>query len=381
MAVAGATLVLPFLFGSGLAGRLAERSDRAALARRIKTGEIACTALAVAGLLAPRHTLPDAAYIATLYVALLGYGVCAALFGPVKYALLPDHLPPARLPGANAAVETSTFLAILAGTFGGGLNGSALLGGGPGPRLALAAALLATAATALAAAWLIPPAPPRPAAERSTPLPGWRGLDPAITAALVAGTWFWLAGSLAMALLPVLVQRIGGDARAAALALGAFALGIGPGAALAARWQQGRIRLAPALAGGAGLGVAMLDLCRRSIALPDAAGHGHGWQALLAAGAGPMLADAVAMAVCAGLIGVPASAILQAASPAGQRARWIARANTLSAAAMVAGALAIAILQRAGLGPAALFGGLGALGLGLAAVGAAWWRSQRLRLY
>ncbi|MBB3172453.1 hypothetical protein FHR90_000259 [Endobacter medicaginis] len=378
MAIVGATLVLPFLFGSTFAGRLAERCDRARLARHIKTAELGCTVVAMTGLCARGH-----AVAALLYLALLGYGVCAALFGPVKYALLPDHLPKPRLPAANAAIETTTFLAILAGTFAGGLNGSALLDGRhDGPRLALAAALLATAAIALIAAMLIPPAPPRPAGERDGALPGWRGLDPAIAAALVAGTWFWLAGSLAMALLPVLVQQtLGGDSQAAALALGAFALGIGPGAVLAARWQHGRISLAPALAGSVGLGLAMLDLCRRAAHLSAPAGPARDWQALLAAGTAPMLADAVAMAVCAGLIGVPAGAILQAASPPGQRARWIARANTLSAAAMVAGALAIAALQRAGIAPTPLFGALGALGPVLATLGAAWWRSRQLRLY
>ena len=56
-----------------------------------------------------------------LFVALFCFGVIGALFGPIKYGILPDHLTRAELPAGNALVEGATFIAILLGTIVGGL--------------------------------------------------------------------------------------------------------------------------------------------------------------------------------------------------------------------------------------------------------------------
>src|SRR5215211_933721 len=111
--LAAAVFIAPFFFLSGLGGELADRYDKAVVAQRLKLAEIAISALAVLGF--SLHSLP------ILYVALFLFGVIAALFGPIKYGILPDHLARSELPAGNALVEGATFIAILLGTIVGGL--------------------------------------------------------------------------------------------------------------------------------------------------------------------------------------------------------------------------------------------------------------------
>ena len=106
--LAGAFFVLPFFFLSGLGGELADRLDKAYLAQRIKLAELAAAVIAVVGFLL--QSVP------ILFVALFTFGTLSALFGPVKYGILPDHLPKEELPQANALVEGATFMAIIGGT-------------------------------------------------------------------------------------------------------------------------------------------------------------------------------------------------------------------------------------------------------------------------
>jgi len=110
---ASAVFIAPYFFLSGLAGQLADRYDKARVAQIVKFVEIFVAALAVLG-----YAFSS---LAILFTALAGFGVLAALFGPVKYGILPDHLTREQLPAGNALVEGATFIAILAGTIAGGL--------------------------------------------------------------------------------------------------------------------------------------------------------------------------------------------------------------------------------------------------------------------
>ncbi|HVZ53182.1 MAG TPA: MFS transporter, partial [Pseudolabrys sp.] len=111
--LASAVFIAPYFVLSGLGGELADRYDKARVAQRIKFVEIFVAALAVVGNLV--HSLP------LMFVALGGFGVLASLFGPIKYGILPDHLPREKLPAANGLIEGGTFIAILFGTIAGGL--------------------------------------------------------------------------------------------------------------------------------------------------------------------------------------------------------------------------------------------------------------------
>src|SRR5262249_55901544 len=111
--LASAVLIAPFFLLSAFGGELADRFDKALVARRLKLAEIGVAAGAVAGF--KLNSLP------LLFLALLLFGVIGALFGPIKYGILPDHLQREQLPAGNALIEGATFLAILLGTIAGGM--------------------------------------------------------------------------------------------------------------------------------------------------------------------------------------------------------------------------------------------------------------------
>ncbi|MEQ1714227.1 MAG: hypothetical protein ABL908_22895, partial [Hyphomicrobium sp.] len=111
--LAGAVLVAPFFILSGLGGQFADRFDKAWVAERIKRAEIPVGIIAATGFVL--HSVP------LLFIALALYGIIAALFGPIKYGILPVHLAEKELPAGNALVEGATFIAILLGTVAGGV--------------------------------------------------------------------------------------------------------------------------------------------------------------------------------------------------------------------------------------------------------------------
>src|SRR6202051_675960 len=111
--VAGAVFIFPFFILSGLGGELADKYVKSVVARRLKFAEIFAAGVAAGGFFL--HSVP------ILFVALGLFGVVAALFGPVKYGILPEKLQTAELPAGNALVEGATFLAILIGTIAGGI--------------------------------------------------------------------------------------------------------------------------------------------------------------------------------------------------------------------------------------------------------------------
>ncbi len=353
--LAGAVFIAPFFLLSGLGGELADRLDKALLARRIKFAELGAAGLAAAGIWLGS--------VPVLFAALFAFGIASALFGPVKYGILPDQLAPEQLPAANALVEAATFLAILGGTVAGGLATTA-----PRP-------LAVSIAVCSALAWL---------AARLIPLAGRRAPDLRVEANIFASTvalirelrvdrrawraalfnaWFWLAGSVALALLaPLVKDTLGGSEAAATLALCLFAVGVGLGSGAAAWLSGGRIILLPCALGAALVGAALLDLWWTARGLAPVVTVGL--RAFLAQpGRVHALLDLAALAVGGGLIAVPSFAAVQAWAGADRRARSVAAVNVLSAAAMVVGALVTAPLQHAGLSTPELLGLLGGASL------------------
>src|SRR5580692_5701723 len=105
---AGAIFIFPYFILSALGGEVADRFDKALIAQRLKLAELGVAAVAVIGFWFDSLVI--------LLIALFLIGVIAALFGPIKYGILPDHLAESELPAGNALVEGATFIAILAGT-------------------------------------------------------------------------------------------------------------------------------------------------------------------------------------------------------------------------------------------------------------------------
>lgn len=342
--LAGAIFILPFFLLSGLAGEMADRFDKARLAQRIKLMEIAVAAVAVVGFLA--QSVP------ILFFALFAFGTLSALFGPVKYGILPDHLPPEALPTANALVEGATFLAIIGGTAAGGF--AFTLPHGP---LVLAATVAVFAVLSWVMARFIPPTgegAPTLHIERNILASTWALIvdlrrDRRIWWAALTNAWFWLVGAIALGLLPALIkQSLGGSRETATLGLLVFCIGIAIGSLLAARLTGGRVNLIPSVIGTAVLGIFLVDLWRVTQGATKAPGlTAH------------VFGDLLLMAVAGGLLAVPTFAALQTWAKPDHRARVIAGANVISAGAIAAGALLMAVLLGLGLSVPLSFGLLG----------------------
>jgi len=361
--LASAIFIAPYFFLSALGGELADRHDKAKVAQRLKFAEIFVAALAVAGY--ARASLP------ILFIALAGFGVLAALFGPIKYGILPDHLRREQLPAANALVEGATFVAILLGTMTAGLAAR-----GGGDVAVFAALVMGFALLCWCATLLIPPtgagAPQLQvtfniAASTLRMIRHLRA-DPRLWWGAMVTSWFWLVGIVVLSLLPPLIKvLIGGNEDTVTAYLALFSVAVGLGSGLAAAIASGRIVLTTTLVGAVLLGAFALDLGVASSGLAAAA-------APLAPGAvfssvlGLRVAvDLAGMAVAGGLFIVPAFAAVQAWSNPDYRARNVGAINVLNAAFMTGATVAVAIMQKYGVTMPALFAAIGVTTLAVAA--------------
>lgn len=341
--LAGAVFIFPFFILSALGGEIADRNDKAMVARRLKFIEIGIAAIAIAGFWL--HS------IAILFFALFLFGVNSALFGPIKYGILPDHLARSELPSANALVEGATFIAILTGTIVGGL--AARDGGDPA---AFAGMMIAFALLCWGAACFIPPtqraAPDlavTPNILRSTfRLVGSLRADPRLWWGALVVSWFWLVGAVMLSLLPPLVKNVlGGTEEVVTLYLAIFSIAIAVGSALASYVAAGCIILTPTLVGAILLGVFAVDLGWTT--LGETSNARAGISDALASARGIRIAiDLAGLAVAGGLFIVPAFTAVQAWAGVDRRARVVAAVNVLNAAFMTLGGLAVALMQKAG---------------------------------
>jgi len=362
--LAGATLIAPFFFLSGLGGELADRYDKALVARRLKLVEIGVAALAVAGF--ALHSL------VLLFIAVFLFGVIASLFGPIKYGILPDHLARAELPSGNALVEGGTFLAILLGTIVAGL--SAKNGGDP---IHFAWLMMVSAVACWIASRFIPPSgegDPHLVVNRNivvstVSLVKYVYGDARLWWGALVASWFWLVGALVLSLLPPLVTySIGGTETVVTLFLTIFSVAVAVGSGLAAWLAAGRIILLPTLIGGVLLGLFSLDLAWTASALVPAA-HPIGVADYFSSPYSVHTAiDLAGLAIAGGLFIVPTFTAVQAWAGADRRARVIAAVNVLNAAFMVVGAVVFAVLQKFGLGMPTLFALIGLANLVVAVI-------------
>jgi acyl-[acyl-carrier-protein]-phospholipid O-acyltransferase / long-chain-fatty-acid--[acyl-carrier-protein] ligase len=353
--LAGATLMFPFFILSAIGGEIADRYDKARVAERLKFVEIGVAALAVVGFWL--HSIP------LLFLALFLFGVIAALFGPIKYGILPDHLTRSELPTGNALIESATFIAILTGTIAGGLAAM------DGPdEASFASVMMVFALASWTSARLIPPtAQAAPDLQldfnfvRSTfRLLGALKAEPRLWWGGLVTSWFWVVGAIALSLLPPLVKNVlGGDNSVITAFLAVFAVAIGVGSALASCLARGRIVLFPTLLGAVLLSLFALDLSWATwdvrsvttVGLADVFKSGRGLR---------VAADLAVLAIAGGLFIVPAFSAIQAWAGADRRARIVAAVNVLNAAFMTVAGIGVALLQNVGATPSMLFLAIGA---------------------
>ncbi len=354
--LAAGIFILPFFLFSATAGQLADKYDKAMLARLVKVLEMAIMGVAAAGFFLT--SLP------VLMGALFLLGCHSTLFGPVKYAILPQHLREEELVGGNALIEAGTFVAILIGTLAGGL----LAGSVAHPAWIAVGGFVVALAGYLTSRGI--PAAPAPAPELKVNLnplsETWRNIafareNRTVFLSILGISWFWLYGALFLAQFPAYGKFVlGGGESSVTLLLATFTVGIGVGSMLCERMSGKHVEIGLVPFGSIGLTLFGLDLYFASpLGLPGTTPH-----ELLALLSIPavwrVLFDLLMLGVFGGFFIVPMYALVQLRSSPEHRARIIAANNILNALFMVVGALGAAALLGEGLSIPALFG-LGAL--------------------
>lgn len=342
--LAAGLFVLPFFLFSANAGQWAEKYEKSRSIRWIKLAEIGLMALA--GIALWTQSLP--LLLGTLFLS----GAQSALFGPLKYSILPQTLRPAELVGGNALVESGTFLAILLGTLVGGY----LMGLSSG-TLWVAVAIVAISIAGWISARAIPFAPAtapdltlnwNPASETWRNVMFLRG-HRAVLNSVLGVSWFWFFGSVFLAQLPNYTRLyLGGDQSVAPLVLMLFVLGIGAGSLLCEVFSRRTVEVGLVPLGALGLTVFGVDLY---FARPEvAAVTGLSWQAFLSASGNLRIClDLLMIGVSGGFFTVPLYALIQQRSPRERLSRVIAANNILNAAFMVAAAIMAIVLLNTGL--------------------------------
>jgi hypothetical protein len=329
--------ILPFFLFSGIAGQWADRFEKAQLTRQVKVLEICLMSLAFIGFYL--QSLP------LLLLTLFGMGSQSALFGPIKYAWLPERLAPNALMPANALVETATSLAILLGSLFGGvlvtvfdadvrmLGGSliaiALVGWSFSRRMPIGVAIK-------------PDQPTDYHLVRNTKACLGALRRNAFRWRLSLGiSWFWLFGALWLTQLPEFTAvYLGGDAGVATALLVLFSVGIGIGS-LACH------TLVKVLAPGRVVMIGGLLMATLSLLNPSQSHAGELLnlsQWLNTPGVWRHIAQLTAVGVSAGMYIVPLYVLIQVDAAENERAQVIAGINVLNALFMVSSALAAMIV-------------------------------------
>jgi acyl-[acyl-carrier-protein]-phospholipid O-acyltransferase/long-chain-fatty-acid--[acyl-carrier-protein] ligase len=354
--MAGGLFIAPFFLFSGASGTLADRIDKAAIARWVKSAEIAIMALGSWGF--AQQSVP------ILLVTLFCLGLHSTVFGPVKYALLPQHLRDEELVAGNALIEAGTFLAILLGTIAG--SSTVLMHRG---AIVVAGLGLTCAVVGWLTAQQIPAAPPAAGLDAPRPrllhdsLAVVRHVTrrPSLFLPILAVSWFWLFGATVVAGLPVFTKDVlFANEQVVTVMLSLFAVGVGLGSLLAERLLHGEISARYVPLAGVAMGVCAIDLHIVSNGrVPTAVLSGVA-AFVSAPGTWRLLIDLFLVAMFGGLFTVPLYAILQHESAPEHRARVIAANNIINAFAMSIAAVAAAVFVARGMTMGQLFGLCGA---------------------
>jgi MFS family permease len=325
--------------------------------RRVKSLEVLIMLLATAGLMASGQWL--AWQVPLLLACTFLMGLHSTLFGPVKFAYLPQALRESELMGGNGMVEMGTFVAILLGNVAGGLL---VAWPDDGPAY-VAAACLALALAGRLAAQFIPEAPANDPALTINWNPWsetWRNLrhakgDPKVFLALIGISWMWFFGAVFLSQFPAFAKEIlHGNAQVASLLLVVFSVGIAIGSLLCEVLGRRQIELGLVPLGAIGMTLFTVDLYFASRALPPAALMDAA-AFLQQAAHWRVMADLGLLSLSAGLYSVPLFALIQLRTAASHRARIIAANNILNALFMIASALLAGVLLTAGLDMAQVF--------------------------
>ena len=346
-----ALFILPFLLFSATAGQATDKYDKTRVIRFVKNLEIAIMIVAAYGF----WTTDVYALLACVFLM----GLHSTIFGPVKFAYLPQHLNERELTGGNGMVEMGTFVAILLGQVAGGL-----LVAIPsiGPHY-VAIACVAVALIGRATSQFVPASPstdPSLVINWNPITETWRNLKLAhenivVFRSLLGISWMWFFGAVFLSLFPAFAKEVlHGNEQVASLLLVVFSIGIGIGSLLCEVLSKRHVEIGLVPLGAIGMSVFAIDLYFASRGLPPSASLGAA-DFIAKSAHWRVMADLGLLSLFAGLYSVPMYALIQLRSQPSHRARIIAANNILNALFMIASSIIVGVLLKAGLTIAQVF--------------------------
>ncbi|HWX01763.1 MFS transporter [Collimonas sp.] len=336
--------ILPFVVFSATAGQLADKFEKSRLARYVKVLEIIIMSVAALGWMT--HTLW------LLVLAVVGMGVHSTIFGPVKYAYLPQQLRPNELVGGNGIIEMGTFVGILLGE----VLGAVLVVHKPWGIELVAGGTVAIAILG----WLFSRGIPlTPAAEPELKI-NWNPVTETmrnlsfsrknrpVFLAMLANSWFWFYGAIILAQFPLYAKNyLHGDHSVFVLLLTVFSLGVGAGSLLCERLSGHKVEIGLVPFGAIGLSVFGLDLFLASLSYTNVSAVEMGGF-VQQHGSWRILFDCVMIGLFGGLYIVPLFAVIQTRCDRQHLSRTIAGMNIMNALFMVVAALVALTLLSLG---------------------------------
>ncbi|UTW48828.1 MFS transporter [Bacterioplanoides sp. SCSIO 12839] len=342
--LAAGIFILPFFLFSPIAGQIADKMEKSQLIRWTKALEVVIMSLAAVSILAGN--------VWGLMALLFLMGLQSAIFGPVKFALLPQHLSQDELVGGNALVEMGTFIAILAGTICAGL-----LFDFENSAQWIAAGIVGFAILGLLTSRFIPEA----TANDPTLNINWNPFtellntirqareNRAVYLSIVAISWFWFIGASYLTQFPNFSKEyLGGSTQLVTVLLTLFSLGVAAGSLVCEKLSGHKVELGIVPIGSLGMSVFGVDLWFAIDQIQVVEGmtamafieNSANWRLMM---------DIALVSAFGGLFVVPLQALIQQRSDDKNRAQIIAANNVLNALFMVVsagvGILLLAVLE------------------------------------
>lgn len=342
-ALAGGLFILPFFLFSALAGQLADSTDKTKMIRLIKSAEILI--MIVGGIGIWFHLVP------VMLLALFAMGMHSTFFGPIKYAILPQHLQEDEVLAGTGWVEAGTYIAILGGSIVGGLTP---------PHFAIPGIILVAIVGRLTASH-VPAAPPEKEAEglvidHNVFRSSWQIVNstmhiPRLFLAIVSISFFWAIGAILAAQFPPLVKNaLGGDNTVATLFTAIFSVGVAIGSIIVNRLLKGHVSARYSPGSVLVMALFVLDLWWSVTHWVHADGALMNWREFLSLTAGDrIILDLLGIAIAGGMFVVPLYAFLTTTVSKSQTARTVAANNIVNSGFMVAATLLLSVLIGIGL--------------------------------
>ncbi|UAB69379.1 MFS transporter [Vibrio sp. SCSIO 43132] len=331
--LAAGLFILPFFLFSASAGVLADKYEKSAYIRKVKLAEIGIMTLGAIGFVTQSYLI--------LLILLFLMGTQSAFFGPVKYALLPQHLKRDELVSGNALVETGTFLAILLGTLGAGVIASA-----DNATIVAAICVVSFALCGYVASRSIPEAAPtapdvefkwRPVSQTKHTL-AIAKRDRVVFQAIMAISWFWFLGASYLTQFPNYTKlHLNGNESAVSFLLALFSVGIAIGSMACDRISKHKLE--PGIVPVGSLGISVFGIMMASFT-PDSLPEFADFTSFLTYPAlWPVFFSLLMLGASGGLFIVPLYTLMQTQAREDERAQIIAANNIYNSIYMVGSAV------------------------------------------